>query len=194
MQVLISGDKPSDDEAGLKGTKRLPLWGDVSEKRDIYCVPANSTTEMFSDDNTSPAAQQDVYTLPGENAELTTEKLLLPGNKKDKNAITISAKRPPPNTTRPKTTPVLCTPFLSNRSLMQSDLKKKKKYSSENTPEVLPPNKIPLNMSDKFSLKRSVGPLSSTREQISIDDTDFNHIVDQSCDIADLFDSIQSHD
>lgn len=182
--MLISSDNPND-EIALKGTERLPLWGDISQKRDIYCVPSDSTIEIFSEDGSSPAAQQDVYTLPGENIELTVGKITLPGNKKHGNKpVTISARKQALNTTRPQTSPaVMCTPYLSNRSLLHSDIRKQKKFSSQNTPEVLSPNTLPLHMCEKITLKKE-GPLSASRHCNS---SDFKNITEKSQDIAEMF-------
>jgi hypothetical protein len=189
--MLISSERP-EDEAALTGTQRLSVWGDVSEKRDIYCVPANSDIEMFSEDGASPAAQQDVYTLSGENTELSVGKLTLPGSKKHgSKPMTITARKPALNTTRPQTSPaVICTPFLSNRSVMLKELRRQKKYSAENTPAVLSPNTMPLHMSDKYLISKKEGPLSSaasTGAGGSRDGSDFRHLVQQSCDIVDMF-------
>jgi hypothetical protein len=185
--MLISSEKP-EDELALGGTQRLPVWGDVSVKRDIYCVPANSNIEMFSDDGASPASQQDVYTLPGENVELTVGKITLPGSKKHgSKPITITSRKAALNTTRPQTSPaVICTPFLSNRSVMHKELRRQKKYSAHNTPETLGPNTMPLHMSDKFLISKKAGPLSATHNA-SRDGSDFKHMMQQSSDIVDLF-------
>jgi len=186
--MLISSESP-EEEIALAGTQRLPVWGDVSEKRDIYCVPANSNIEMFTDDGTSPAAQQDVYTLPGEVTEISVGKLTLPSSKKNgSKPISITSRKPALNTTRPQTTPaVMCTPFISNRSMMYKDLRNKKKFSASNSPEVLSAGTLPLHMSDRYSVSRR-GPLSPTHAgEGSLDIPDFNHMVKQSAEIVDMF-------
>lgn len=179
-QMLISSQNPAD-EAALAGTQRLPVWGDVSENRDIFCVPANSSIEMFAGDGVgSPASQQDVYSLPGENCELTVGRVTLPGSKKKgSRPITITSRKQTLNTTRPQTCPtpsVACTPFLSNRTLLQKEFRRDKKYSEVSTPAVLAPNAVPLHMSDKY--------LISKKETAG---SDFNAVVQQSRDIADMF-------
>ena len=193
--MLISTEKP-DDELALEGTQRVQMWGDVSEKRDIYCVPANSKIEMFAatdDPGASPASQQDVFTLPGENVELSVGKITLPGSKKHgSKPVTIKARKPALNTTitRPQTSPaVICTPFLSNRSIMHKELRRGKKYSAQNTPAVLGANTMPLHMSDKFlvSSKKGGGPLSATHNASRDGSDDFKHMIQQSCDIVDMF-------
>lgn len=183
--MLISSDKP-EDEMALAGTQRLPLWGDVGEKRDIYCVPANSNIEMFSGDGTSPPAQQDVYTLPGEVSELTVGKITLPGRKKHGSGpVTITSRKPALNTTRPQTTPApSCTPYISTRAMTYQDLRRQKKFSSHNSPQVLAPGTLPLHMSDRFSVSRR-GPLSPSH--CGEDDADFNHLIQQSEDIVHMF-------
>ena len=183
--MLISTKDPSE-EIALKGTEKIPVWGEVSQKRDIYCVPANSNIEMFSEDGTSPAAQQDVYTLPGENTELTAGKITLPGNKDTgSKPITIKSRQQALNTTRPHTSPaVMCTPFISNRKLLHADLRKQKKFSTHNTPEVLSPNTLPLHMSDKFMISKKDGPLSATKSR---DGSDFKFVTEQSNEIANMF-------
>jgi hypothetical protein len=194
LQMLISSEKP-DDEIALAGTQRLPVWGEVSEKRDLYCVPANSdsTIEMFPDDGASPAAQQDMHTLPGDVPELSVCQLTLPGSSKSgSRPITISSRKPALNTTRPKTTPtVMCTPFISNRSMMYKDLRTQKKFSAQNSPEVLAPGSLPLHMSDRFSVSRNrsrQGPLSPAHTGMgSLDDHEFNHMLKQSADIVEMF-------
>lgn len=190
--MLISTEKP-EDELALEGTQRVHMWGDVSEKRDIYCVPANSNIEMFAstdEPGASPASQQDVYTLPGENVELSVGKITLPGSKKHgSKPITIKARKPALNTTmtRPQTSPsVLCTPFLSNRSIMHKELRRGKKYSAQSSP-ALAANTLPLHMSDKYLVSsKKGGPLSATHNA-SRDGSDFKHMMQQSCDIVDMF-------
>lgn len=175
--TLIGVEKPQD-ELVLKGTEKIPVWGDVSEKRDIYCTPVNSKIDMYGEDGTSEAAQQDVYTLRGEVVELHVGKLTLPkSSRQGSNPITINARKPPLNSTHPRSTPVTCTPHLTNRSLLYNDLRKRKKYSSVNTPEVLSRNQIPLSTSDKFLLARKEG----------FEDSDFNHMLHQSNEIVELF-------